>query len=276
MAESILGKINYLTEEQYQNAKANGQINENEIYMTPDDETVYDRPVVLYDNSSGTQGNIVLKDSASNYSRIDILAASGGRPFTKTIYAEHLSYTPNEIALGDFWHDGTSGGGMFASFYTLNGKNLNYVTSARFYTYSGQGAIFNTTNSIGIFKVIGYKLKKQDDPNGNNSYDNTKYSTSEMVVGTWVNGKPLYRKVFTTISVNGNSSSTTAHGISNLETVARYTSHSYYNGVYRPVTYSANSTYTLCEIDKTNIYIYNTSANPYTITVIVEYTKTTD
>lgn len=42
MAESILGKINYLTEEQYQNAKANGQINENEIYMTPDDEIIYD------------------------------------------------------------------------------------------------------------------------------------------------------------------------------------------------------------------------------------------
>ena len=40
MAES-LKKINYLTEEQYQEAKENGQINENEIYMTPDDEIIY-------------------------------------------------------------------------------------------------------------------------------------------------------------------------------------------------------------------------------------------
>ena len=45
MAESVLGKINYLTEEQYQNAKANGQINENEIYMTPDNETYKDNIV---------------------------------------------------------------------------------------------------------------------------------------------------------------------------------------------------------------------------------------
>ena len=29
--------VNHLTEEQYMNAKANGDINENELYMTPDD-----------------------------------------------------------------------------------------------------------------------------------------------------------------------------------------------------------------------------------------------
>ena len=34
-----LTKINYLTEEQYQNAKENGELNENEIYMTPDGNT---------------------------------------------------------------------------------------------------------------------------------------------------------------------------------------------------------------------------------------------
>lgn len=28
-------KINYLTQEQYNTAKANGEINENEIYLTP-------------------------------------------------------------------------------------------------------------------------------------------------------------------------------------------------------------------------------------------------
>ena len=32
-------KINYLTEEQYSNALANGEINENEIYMTPSNDS---------------------------------------------------------------------------------------------------------------------------------------------------------------------------------------------------------------------------------------------
>ena len=36
MAQSILEKINVLTEAQYKNAKSNGTLNENEIYFTPD------------------------------------------------------------------------------------------------------------------------------------------------------------------------------------------------------------------------------------------------
>ena len=43
MAQSILGKINYLTEEQYTKAKAEGRINPDEIYMTPDDVDLSDR-----------------------------------------------------------------------------------------------------------------------------------------------------------------------------------------------------------------------------------------
>lgn len=43
MAQSVLGKINYLTEEQYTKAKAEGRINPDEIYMTPDDVDTSDR-----------------------------------------------------------------------------------------------------------------------------------------------------------------------------------------------------------------------------------------
>ena len=117
------------------------------------------KPVVLYNNSSGTQENITLSDSVENYTKIEILASiTKTKVFTKTIYTEQLSYgTSVEIPIGEAWHDGTSGAGMFASHYTLSGKNLNYVTSTRFYTYTNQGAIFNTTNSIYIHKVLGYK-----------------------------------------------------------------------------------------------------------------------
>lgn len=43
MSQSVLGKINYLTEEQYAKAKAEGRINPDEIYMTPDDIDLSDR-----------------------------------------------------------------------------------------------------------------------------------------------------------------------------------------------------------------------------------------
>ena len=42
MAESILGKINYLSDAQYRKAKEEGKIDPNQIYMTPDGEDVKD------------------------------------------------------------------------------------------------------------------------------------------------------------------------------------------------------------------------------------------
>ena len=42
MAQSVLGKINYLTDAQYRKAKEEGKIDPNQIYMTPDGEDVKD------------------------------------------------------------------------------------------------------------------------------------------------------------------------------------------------------------------------------------------
>lgn len=117
------------------------------------------KPVVLYNNTSGTQGSITLSDSVENYTKIEILARLGDREiFVKTIYKEQMSYGSDiEIPIAEFWHDGTSGAGIFGSFYKLSGKKLTYSTSMRFYSYSGQGAILNATNSIYIHKILGYR-----------------------------------------------------------------------------------------------------------------------
>ncbi len=42
MAQSVLGKINYLSDAQYRKAKEEGKINSDEIYMTPDGDDVKD------------------------------------------------------------------------------------------------------------------------------------------------------------------------------------------------------------------------------------------
>ena len=42
MAQSVLGKINYLTDSQYRKAKEEGSIDPNQIYMTPDDTDTKD------------------------------------------------------------------------------------------------------------------------------------------------------------------------------------------------------------------------------------------
>lgn len=56
MAQSVLGKINYLTEEQYNKAKAEDRINPNEIYMTPDDVDLSNRdtsPIGIINSYAG-------------------------------------------------------------------------------------------------------------------------------------------------------------------------------------------------------------------------------
>ncbi|MCI9233822.1 MAG: hypothetical protein HFH08_04400 [Bacilli bacterium] len=45
MIEDSLKAINYLTEREYQKAKTNGAINENELYMTPDDVSIINKDV---------------------------------------------------------------------------------------------------------------------------------------------------------------------------------------------------------------------------------------
>lgn len=47
------------------------------------------------------------------------------------------------------------------------------------------------------------------------------YSTTEQVIGTWIDGKPLYRKVIQLTTLPNNTTKTFAHSISNLEFVAK-------------------------------------------------------
>ena len=44
------------------------------------------------------------------------------------------------------------------------------------------------------------------------------YSTDEQIIGTWIDGKPLYQKTFEVNSL-GSGTKTIAHGISNIGTI---------------------------------------------------------
>lgn len=115
------------------------------------------------------------------------------------------------------------------------------------------------------------------------------YSTEETRIGTWIDGKPLYRKVIeVSIGPADNSASNIAHGISNLETIAILTAcvtdvygnvisvpyYQDYSGTHQSLTVYSNAN----KIELT-LYVYNSyngglSKRPWTI--IIEYTKATD
>ena len=107
------------------------------------------------------------------------------------------------------------------------------------------------------------------------------YDTSEKVIGTWYNGKPIYRKVLTP-TVNAGSN-TLAHGISDLDECISIRGMCKYNNTSDtlPMPYvSTNINYmiTLGNVNASN-YLIETGIGFSSIQnakVIIEYTKTTD
>lgn len=107
------------------------------------------------------------------------------------------------------------------------------------------------------------------------------YSTNEQVIGTWIDGKPIYRKVFNVGTITEQKTYIT-HGIANLgKLVNLYGFCNRSDNVQQPIP----NNYTNWEI-----FLYDVSSieitikfsdnqwnrNPYNIVLIVEYTKTTD
>ena len=101
------------------------------------------------------------------------------------------------------------------------------------------------------------------------------YSSNETICGTWIDGKPLYRKVFYRTS-NLSSPLDIAHGISNLGyiKVDGWLSTTTTN---TPPFYSSGTDF--FRVFRNEGYLcarYGTGITASSITFIVEYTKTTD
>ena len=107
------------------------------------------------------------------------------------------------------------------------------------------------------------------------------YSTTEKIVGKWINGKPIYRKVLNIGTVTSQKSYIT-HNIANLgKLVNLYGTYNRNDNAQQtmPGNYTNWETY-LYDVTSTEISIYFSNnqwnKNPYDIVVIMEYTKTTD
>lgn len=124
--------------------------------------------------------------------------------------------------------------------------------------------------------------------NSNNTNTNENYSTEEQVVGTWINGKPIYRKVVPVTLPSGTSNTSTAHGISNMDTLVNYslTWYDSLDGAWYDRFRLWEESYGIAiemNINGTNINIHANKTNTIDWTsrtskayATLEYTKTTD
>ena len=64
-----------------------------------------------------------------------------------------------------------------------------------------------------------YNTKTTDAANSFNYGDPNEYSTTEKIVGSWIDGKPLYQKTISCGALPNNTITRLSHGISNLAKV---------------------------------------------------------
>lgn len=148
------------------------------------------------------------------------------------------------------------------------------------------GYMSNAPRATDYFVFIIEYTKTTDSPIDINRLDiisQNMYDGEEHQIGMWF-GKPLYQKVvsFNPTSVM-NTEQTHAHGIANIDTIARFDGY-IDSGVvifHLPQLYFTSSVqtggcYTLY-MDKTNFtFIQGNNRSSWVVRVIVQYTKTTD
>ena len=115
----------------------------------------------------------------------------------------------------------------------------------------------------------------------NENYDEVvplkNYSTTEKVVGTWIDDKPIYRKILTNVTISlTNDAQDIPHGISNFSDLVDLK----IKAKYGSTTYDLLSSGYIVKVTGTNIIIskmtQGINLNSYVMTIIIEYTKTTN
>ena len=116
--------------------------------------------------------------------------------------------------------------------------------------------------------------------------NSTSYSTTEQVVGTWIDGKPIYRKVVDFGALPNATTKSVAHNIANIDFIVNVWGMAKRENTDNDVNFfPINESRPLNNIDAIGLFasetsvIIQTGANrsnvPITY-VVIEYTKTTD
>jgi hypothetical protein len=108
---------------------------------------------------------------------------------------------------------------------------------------------------------------------------NGHHSTNEEVVGTWIDGKPIYRKVITYSKSGLKEGVSIATGISNMKCLVRATGSVRYTGaIWIPIPFYNIGGFNSFHITGSgaNIMYQEATYDASEMYFILEYTKTTD
>ena len=104
------------------------------------------------------------------------------------------------------------------------------------------------------------------------------YLTTEQRIGTWIDGKPLYRKVIDTTLPTPNGEYVSVGSISSLDTLTNLSGTFCDNGIniWYQIPASSNGFDLVMAIQNSNLLVKNKVFSGGYLKIIAEYTKTTD
>jgi hypothetical protein len=162
-----------------------------------------------------------------------------------------------------------------------NVRSLTITTSANTCYLRWSININNTTTTIAKIEALNLQLETGSTVTPYKPYQNLNgmetYSTTETVIGTWINGKPLYRKVVkyvSTISPGWSGVSFSTLGLSNIEYLRIPSALGKSGNQYEEMV--SNQNRIIINIGNSTLSLYLTDGSFSEITFILEYTKTTD
>lgn len=257
--------------------------------------TEYDEYMKYGYNSEESMGNIVVDDILpTNLIPFEaVTTTSNGVTFTansdKSVTINGTATAQTDFTIGNvslkagqqYYLSGAKGGSANTWFLNIQGVGND----------SGNGFIYtpaqDETKRIFIRVKNGVTVNnakctpKLNKGLSSNPFDNSEsevYSTNEIKIGRWVDGKPLYRKVIIGTCASAINTTLTLGNISNLKDVAEINANWKANDNYRyfmsnpsesPVVY-INASGDVNENHK------GTYFNSVSIIVTIKYTKTTD
>ena len=232
--------------------------------------------VILYDGNCSACINsdiitasspmIQLSDSIEKYKsiRIEFISFDGKNNYG--VISTSTTYSVNHIKNNYTFSCIKAYSSSNPNFYSAQGYGFYDDTHLTLCWENYAGWEHNTSHII----VTGIRDRVSDAEKNFN-----KYSTTEEVVGTWIDGKPLYRKVIQTIISDGGIVLSDANCI-----LVRYEWYASIDGVKLLKLPSPNTgNAALWQLNNGNI-VFNipssSSVNGKLATCIIEYTKTTD
>lgn len=101
------------------------------------------------------------------------------------------------------------------------------------------------------------------------------YSTEEQVIGTWIDGKPIYRKIFTGVSIMNQENAVMKNPAENVDTVVNaYGQIENSSGMKLALSGDAQSV--VWANNEFTIYVNNVVDDIFQYKLVCEYTKSTD